>query len=113
MTRHAAILSGQLRSLGTSIFPPTARKSLRAFSSGEVARLIGVSDGYLRQLSLDGLGPVPAVGSAGRRSYTLTQVSELRRYLADARPREALHFQPGEVEITAGRQLIDVAGTID
>src|SRR3954471_24488193 len=88
--RHAGILSGQLRALGTTLFPPTASKNLRSFSSGEVARIVGVSDGYLRQLSLDGLGPLPTLASGGRRSYTLTQVNELRRYLADVRPREAL-----------------------
>lgn len=95
VSRHAGILSGQLRSLGTSLFPPSARKSLRCFTSGEVARIVGVSDGYLRQLSLDGLGPKPAIASGGRRSYTLSQVHELRQYLANARPREALEFEPG------------------
>jgi len=95
VARHAAVLSGQLRSLGTTLFPPTARKSLRSFTSGEVARIVGVSDGYLRQLSLDGLGPAPAFGSGGRRSYTLAQVNELRRYLAQVRPREAVQFLPG------------------
>ncbi|SFJ74959.1 chromosome partitioning protein [Bosea sp. OK403] len=95
VSRHAAALSNQLRSLGTSLFPPSARKSLRSFTSGEVSRIVGVSDGYLRQLSIDGLGPSPAIGSAGRRSYTLGQINELRGYLSSARPREALQFSPG------------------
>ncbi len=94
ITRHAGILSGQLRSLGTALFPPAASKSLRSFSSGEVAKIVRVSDGYLRQLSLDGLGPSPAIGHGGRRSYTLAQINELRAYLAQARPREALDFFP-------------------
>ena len=94
ITRHAGILSGQLRSLGTALFPPTASKALRSFSSGEVAKIVRVSDGYLRQLSLDGLGPTPAIGHGGRRSYTLAQINELRAYLAQARPREALDFFP-------------------
>ena len=94
ITRHARILSGQLRSLGTALFPPAASKSLRSFSSGEVAKIVRVSDGYLRQLSLDGLGPIPAIGHGGRRSYTLAQISQLRAYLAQARPREALDFFP-------------------
>jgi chromosome partitioning protein len=94
VTRHAGILSGQLRSLGATLFPPPARKSLRSFTSGEVARIVGVSDGYLRQLSLDGLGPIPAVAAAGRRSYSLAQINELRKYLAEVRPREALDFLP-------------------
>lgn len=95
VSRHAVALSNQLRSLGTSLFPPSARKSLRSFTSGEVSRIVGVSDGYLRQLSIDGLGPAPAIGSAGRRSYTLGQINELRDYLSSARPREALQFSPG------------------
>ncbi len=53
-----------------------------------------MSDGYLRQLSIDGLGPAPDVSSSGRRSYTLEQVNELREYLATARPKEALRFWP-------------------
>ncbi|MBN9085176.1 MAG: plasmid partitioning protein RepA [Rhizobiales bacterium] len=94
ITRHAGVLSGQLRALSATLFPPTASKSLRSFSSGEVARIVKVSDGYLRQLSLDGLGPIPETSRAGRRSYTLEQIHELRRYLAEARPREALEFLP-------------------
>ena len=93
---HASSLSGQLRALGAKLFPPTATKSLRAFTSGEVARMVGVSDGYLRQLSIDGLGPKPAtVPGSNRRAYGLRQVAELRRYLAEVRPREALDFLPG------------------
>ena len=93
--RHANALSGQLRALGATLFPPSAAKSLRSFTSGEVARVVGVSDGYLRQLSLDGLGPSPTIGAGGRRSYTLAQINALRHYLAEARPREALQFKPG------------------
>ncbi|KMO20559.1 plasmid partitioning protein RepA [Methylobacterium indicum] len=94
VSRHASLLSGQLRNLTASLFPPASQKMLRSFSSGEVAKFVGVSDGYLRQLSIDGLGPVPAIATGGRRSYTLAQVNELRAYLTEARPREALQFLP-------------------
>ena len=94
IARHARALSGQMKALNASLFPPTARKTLRSFTSGEAARFIGVSDGYLRQLSLDGLGPVPALSTGGRRSYTPEQIGELRTYLASARPKEALSFLP-------------------
>ncbi|WP_392713844.1 AAA family ATPase [Rhizobium ruizarguesonis] len=67
---------------------------LRSFSLGEVAEILGVSGSYLRQLSLDGLGPTPELGTARRRSYTLRQINELRDYLASARPKEALKFHP-------------------
>ena len=79
-------LSGQLRSLRDSLFPPTSQKELRRFSSGEAARLIGVTDGYLRQLSIAGEGPQPDIGVAGRRSYALPQINELRRVLEASKP---------------------------
>jgi len=94
ITRHATALSAQLRALSAALFPPTSSKTLRSLTSGEVARVLGVSDGYLRQLSLDGLGPSPDLGAGGRRSYTPAQVIELRRYLAASRPKEALSFLP-------------------
>ncbi|NLH81125.1 MAG: plasmid partitioning protein RepA [Phyllobacteriaceae bacterium] len=94
ITRRADALSRRLRAVGERVFPPTAQKSLRSFTSGEVAAIVGVSDGYLRQLSLDGLGPVPELGPSGRRSYTLEQVMDLRRYLATARPKDAVRFWP-------------------
>lgn len=94
ITRRADALSARLRAVGERVFPPSAQKSLRSFTSGEVAEIVGVSDGYLRQLSLDGLGPVPDLGPTGRRSYSLEQVNELRQFLATTRPKEALKFWP-------------------
>ncbi|NJO54201.1 MAG: plasmid partitioning protein RepA [Bacteroidales bacterium] len=94
ITRRAEALSSRLRAVGERAFPPAAQKTLRSFTSGEVAEIVGVSDGYLRQLSLDGMGPAPEFGPSGRRSYTLEQVNELRRYLATSRPKEALKFSP-------------------
>lgn len=79
-------LSGQLRTLRESLFPPSSNKSLRKFTSGEAAKLIGVTDGYLRQLSLAGEGPLPEIGSGGRRLYSLGQINELRVQLDKARP---------------------------
>ena len=76
-------LSHELNTLRQSLFPPTSQKVLRSFSSGEAAKLIGVADGYLRQLSLAGKGPQPDTGAGGRRSYTLPQINEIRRLLED------------------------------
>src|SRR5579872_5308519 len=83
-------LSGQLRALREALFPPSARKALRRFSSGEAARLIGVTDGYLRQLSIAGEGPEPDVGVGGRRSYTLSQINQLRALLDHTKPGKRL-----------------------
>ncbi|MCF1485567.1 plasmid partitioning protein RepA [Agrobacterium vitis] len=94
ITLRAEALSARLRAVGERAFPPAAQKTLRSFTSGEVAQIVNVSDGYLRQLSLDGLGPAPEIGRAGRRAYTLEQVIELRKYLAEARPKEAAKFWP-------------------
>ncbi|MFW8642717.1 hypothetical protein ACOJBO_07920 [Rhizobium beringeri] len=82
---------------------------MRPFSLGEVAEIPGVSGSYLRQLSIDGLGPTPELGTAGRRSYTLRQINELRAYLASTRPKEALKFCPRRRE-GEKLQIISVAG---
>lgn len=92
--RHARQLSRQLRLLRERLFPPLSQKTLRTFTSGEAAQMIGVSDGYLRQLSLDGKGPAPELSSNGRRSYTLAQINELRHHMAALKPRDALGYLP-------------------
>jgi chromosome partitioning protein len=94
VSTHARLLSSQLQSLRERLFPPEAHKELRKFTSGEVARLVGVSDSHLRQLSLDGLGPSPDTLPNGRRLYSLAQINELRHYLAAARPKEARAILP-------------------
>jgi chromosome partitioning protein len=76
-------LSLELNELRKTLFPPESKKALRSFSSGEAAKLIGIADGYLRQLSLGGKGPQPEIGSGGRRSYTLDQINELRKLLEE------------------------------
>ena len=91
---HARLLSSQLQSLRLRLFPPESQKTLRSFTSGEAAKLIGVSDSHLRSLSRDGIGPVPEISQTGRRSYTLAQINELRHLLARSRPKEALQFVP-------------------
>ena len=96
----AELLSAQLAALRGRLFPPTAQKTLRSFSSGEAAKLIGVTDGYLRQLSISGEGPSPEIGAGGRRSYTLADVNALRRHLAAQGGAKAKQYlksrQPGE-----------------
>ena len=54
IAHDAQVLSAQLTSIRQRLFPPAAQKTLRQFSSGEAAALIGISDAYLRQLSLAG-----------------------------------------------------------
>jgi chromosome partitioning protein len=108
ISAHARRLSEQLQSLGERLFPPDSHKALRSFSSGEAAKLLHVSDGYLRQLSLDGIGPTPETNPAGRRSYSLAQINELRRHIASVKPREAQTVLPHR---RAGEKLQTIACT--
>ncbi|MEQ8444355.1 MAG: plasmid partitioning protein RepA [Pelagibacterium sp.] len=78
-----AALSAELLAMREALFPPVSQKTLRSFSSVETAKLIGIADAYLRQLSLGGKGPQPAIGAGGRRSYTLDQINELRVVLEE------------------------------
>jgi chromosome partitioning protein len=78
---HARELSSKLQAHRLQLFPPEAQKILRKFASGEVAKLIGINDGYLRRLSLEGKGPQPEVSAAGRRSYSIEDIHALRTYL--------------------------------
>jgi len=78
---HARDLSGALHEHRIKLYPPEARKTLRSFSSIEAAKLIGVNDGYLRHLSLEGKGPQPEVAANNRRSYSVETIQALREYL--------------------------------
>src|SRR5471030_1655549 len=78
IANDARSLSANLQTLREKLFPPEAKKQLRRFSSGEAAKLIGVTDSYLRLLSTTGEGPAPATTAGGRRAYTLDQIHELR-----------------------------------
>jgi chromosome partitioning protein len=74
-------LSAKLQAHRRKLFPPASQKTLRSFSSGEAAKLIGINDGYLRQLSLDGKGPRPETSPTGRRSYSCEDIQGLRAFL--------------------------------
>jgi chromosome partitioning protein len=78
---HARELSARLHEHRLKLNPPEARKTLRSFSSTEAAKLIGVNDGYLRRLSLEGKGPQPEAGPRGKRSYSAETIDGLRHYL--------------------------------
>lgn len=92
---QADLLSSQLQSMSEALFPPTSQKVLRKFTSGEAARLIGVSDSTLRKMTLAGEGPQPETTSNGRRLYTLSDINQIRRMLAQStRGRESIEFVP-------------------
>jgi len=78
---HAERLSERLQAHRAQLFPPDARRTLRKFTSGEVADLLGVKDAYLRKLSLEGKGPAPETRAGGRRYYSPEDIQALREYL--------------------------------
>ncbi|WP_020493691.1 plasmid partitioning protein RepA [Methylobacterium sp. WSM2598] len=93
---HARRLSARLQAHRLQLFPPTATKTLRRFSSTEAAKLLGVNDGYLRRLSLEGKGPTVEAGAGGRRSYTIEDIQGLRAYL-DANSRGERKYLPRRI----------------
>lgn len=74
-------LSRRLQKHRLESFPPDAKKTLRSFQLSEAASYLGISSGHLKNLSLEGKGPQPAVTSTGRRSYTAAQMLEMRHWL--------------------------------
>lgn len=90
---HAAILRDQLQAISSGLFPPSSAKSLRRFTSAEVARIVGVTVSRIQQLAAEGLGPQPEVSSTGRRSYSLADIHGLRAYL-DENTRGGRRYQP-------------------
>lgn len=81
IAKNAQALSGQLTTLMNRLFPPQSQKALRHFSGGEVARILGITDGYLRQMMIAGDIVEPEKGAAGRRQYTLQRIHEIREHL--------------------------------
>ncbi|MGN6769635.1 MAG: plasmid partitioning protein RepA [Rhizobiaceae bacterium] len=81
VSQQANELSEMLNEHRLEMFPPNAQKGLRSFQLAEVAQYIGVTSGYLKNLSLEGKGPLPAVTPSGRRSYTADQIIEMRHFL--------------------------------
>ena len=110
IARDAEMLSAQLQAMRDRLFSPSSKKALRKFSSGEAARLIGVSDGYLRQLSIAGEGPQPETGAGGRRYYALDDINALRRHLAEQNPAKGRHYLPRRDE-SRGEHLQVIAVT--
>ncbi|WP_069308470.1 plasmid partitioning protein RepA, partial [Methylobrevis pamukkalensis] len=94
--RDSQALGAQLQLLRERLFPPEAQKELRRFSSAEAARLIGVTESYIRHLALAEEGPVPDKTTSGRRAYTLDQIHALRRHLAKGKPAYLPTRGPGE-----------------
>ncbi|MCV0428162.1 MAG: plasmid partitioning protein RepA [Roseibium sp.] len=94
ISRFSALLGTQIRSCWQNNYAPNTQKKLRPFSSSEVAELVGVSTATLRQMSLNGEGPIPERSPGNRRNYTLGQINELRSHFAERHPSQANKFNP-------------------
>ena len=79
--QQGELISDKLNMLRLEQYPPNAEKGLRFFSSAEVAEFLGVTQNHIKKLHLEGKGPDLQVSPSGRRSYTATQMLELRHFL--------------------------------
>ena len=88
---HSEEISDKLHLLRMQRFPPNAQKTLREFTLGEVAELLGVSTSYLKKLHLGEKAIAPStVTAAGRRFYSLEKMNEIREAINRV-PRRKLH----------------------
>ncbi|WP_090300141.1 plasmid partitioning protein RepA [Ensifer sp. YR511] len=79
--RHSSALAVQLQAHHLSTFPPVARKGIRHFQPSEAAKLVGVKEVYLRQVSNDIDGLEVSTTPGGRRSYSVEDIDKIRRHL--------------------------------
>ncbi|MBO9463446.1 MULTISPECIES: plasmid partitioning protein RepA [Stappiaceae] len=79
LSADANELAHQLQIHQRKIFPPASQKTIRRFSPAEAAKLIGIKEGYLRQVAADGHGPEP--NENGRRTYSVEDMDHIRQVL--------------------------------
>ncbi|PWE55872.1 plasmid partitioning protein RepA [Metarhizobium album] len=87
--RYSELLSEKLSALRLALYPPEARKTLRTFTTLEVAQMLGLSESSIRTIDLSGTGPEPQRLANGRRAFTLAQVNALRAHFAGRRSNAA------------------------
>ena len=95
--QHSEVLAAQLHAQRASMFPPDASKTMRKFTSGEAAAMLGVNDSYLRKLHLEGKGPTPETTPGSRRLYSAEDVRALR-VLLEKTARKPGDYLPGRRE---------------
>lgn len=94
--RHSAALASQLQAHHLSIFSPDAEKGIRNFTPSETAKLIGIAEGYLRQVASE-LPDISTGPAGGRRSYSVEAIHEIRKHL-DAGTRGNRRYLPWRSE---------------
>ncbi|MCD2175951.1 plasmid partitioning protein RepA [Rhizobium sp. C4] len=95
----SAKLSSNLQELSARLFSPDAQKALRRFSSAEAAKLLGVTDSYVRHLAAQEGSVSSEKTSGGRRTFSLAEINTIRQLLGKTKlaylagRREADHLQ--------------------
>jgi chromosome partitioning protein len=95
----SAKLSINLQELSARLFSPDAQKALRRFSSTEAAKLLGVTDSYVRHLAAQEGSVSSEKTSGGRRTFSLAEINSIRQLLGKTKSaylagrRETDHLQ--------------------
>lgn len=95
----SAKLSSNLQELSARLFSPDERKALRRFSSTEAAKLLGVTDSYVRHLASQEDSVTSEKTAGGRRTFSLSEINTIRHILGKTKPaylpgrREGDHLQ--------------------
>ena len=88
-------LSAELQVMRHRIYPPEARKAFtRTFSTLDLVKMLDVPESTLRAMTIEGKGPQPHRADNNRRMYSVAQLTELRAFLAERRPDDALRLWP-------------------
>ncbi|MDO6587499.1 plasmid partitioning protein RepA [Salipiger sp. 1_MG-2023] len=90
----AGRLSEALEHMSKLFLAPREEKSLRSFTTAEVAELLRVSDGYLRKAHFDGRIPEVEQGAGGKRLYSADDIRKIRHALSQT-AKDPFQFLPG------------------
>jgi chromosome partitioning protein len=97
LKEDASLLSEALERMSRLFLAPKEEKTLRSFTSAEVAELLRVSDGYLRKAHFDGKIPEVEQGVGGKRQYSAGSIIEIRHIMAQT-AKDPFQFLPGRRE---------------
>ena len=67
----SAVLSSKLQELFERLFSPSSKKSLRRFSSSETAKLLGVTDSYVRHIATQEDAVTSEKTASGHRTFSI------------------------------------------
>ncbi|AYF03866.1 plasmid replication protein RepA (plasmid) [Paracoccus yeei] len=90
----AKLLSEALERMSKLFLAPKEEKTLRRFTSAEVAELLRVSDGYLRKAHFDNKIPDVEQGPNGKRQYSAESIIEIRHIMAQT-AKDPFQYLPG------------------